>query len=441
MRPLQWGLPAGFDIPVYGADVESWPNRNDRSFDVSRWLPPPPGLCSQDQLAERGLRPHNTLCPDALLVGPAHVEGVPVAIDWATINLRDPDFHTEVLRRLGGTYDHTYPCTALYREAAARPLVEPPTVADRTHDRQEAACWALSVLDDPAALIMEVVTLSTFDEGTEPTSRAVVCELTVMATDGSPVLTTLINPQWEHLPADELNACGLSAQKVDAAPIFEQIREELEELLRGRRVVSFGRDHTYSALFCELEWCHFGTWDWWEPQNDGRMVANREGRGQLEFSSYGFESGTLLGDHLPVLEVLGRSRFECAQLAYSRHAGVWDDQHRPVLQVRRGRKRRAGALCRDTLDLIQTMADPVRRYRDLCAQVESAERAGRDRRRTTTSADRRVRLDQARAAVRQRATACENPELPGSGLHRGRHRPRRAAAGGPPRRRPCNRWP
>lgn len=291
----------------------------------------------------------------------------------------------------GGLLDFTYPCASLYAEAHAQPLAQPPSADEQAEDRRKAAAWAYTVLNDPRALILEVGTVGTFDGPTNPYCRAALCEIAVRTTSGDLLMDALINPDWEPLPVHELTAGGLDPHAVAAAPTFRSFRRDLEALLAGRRVVSFGRSRVYSVLFCELEY---------------------------DYLRDCFENGALTVDHPDILDVLGRSTFECAQLAYSHHLGRWDaDWHRPMLGKHPSGALPAAERSAVVLEVLRGMAvQAPDRYLELCQQAEDAERSGRSRQRTKTQGERRVRLPLARQAVLVRAGfRCENPSCSDSG--------------------------
>ncbi|MFF3445442.1 HNH endonuclease [Streptosporangium sp. NPDC002721] len=323
-----------------------------------------------------------------------------MAIDWAMWRRRRRRFDEEkdgkwweetVGSHTGGRLDFTYPCTSLYSDGHAQPLTQPPSVDERIEDRREAAAWAHAVLDDPRMLILEVSTVGTFDGLTSPNHRAALCEIAVRTADGDLLMDTLVNPIWDPLPTKELATAGLNPRLVEDAPTFRKLRQEFQDLLAGRRVVSFGRSHVYSVLYCELEYHVWGDC---------------------------LENSVLTIDHFGILDILGRSTFECAQLAYSRYRGRWNtDRHRLMLLKHPSRAASAAERSQTVLKVLQEMATQAPgRYLDLCRQAEEAERSGRSHRRVDTQGERRVRLSPARQAVLIRAgSQCENPSCLDSG--------------------------
>ncbi|WP_219515614.1 hypothetical protein [Nonomuraea ceibae] len=178
---------------------------------------------------------------------------------------------------------------------------------------------------------------------------------------------------------------------VAVAPTFCKLRQDLQDLLAGRRVVSFGRSHVYSVLYCELE---YHVW------------------------SDCLEDGVVTMDHLGILDILGRSTFECAQLAYSRYLARWNtDRHRPALLKHPSRAVSAAERSQVVLKVLRDMAAQApAQYLHLCRQAKEAERSGRSHRRVETQGEHRVRLAPARQAVLIRAgSRCENPSCPDSG--------------------------
>ncbi|MEU7833673.1 HNH endonuclease [Nonomuraea sp. NPDC049129] len=399
MRPLEWGVPAGFDIPIYAVDIDTWPDNPGEGSGWDRWPSLPAGLATAAQLANRGLRPRNALRPDALQVGPALLDGMPVAIDWSRLRRHRGSVDWDKIQdrwesivgsHTGDRFDFTYPCVSVYMEAHAKPLTQPPAADEQAEDRREAAAWAHAVLDDPRTVILEVGTIGTFNVA-DPLCRTVMCEIAVRTADGDLLINTLVNPFWDPLPTRELTAVGLNPRAVKNAPTFRNLRRELQDLLLGRRVVSYDRSRVYSVLYCELEY---------------------------DVTDVCFESGTLVMDHHDILDLLGRSTFECAQLAYSRYLGLEEvDGRISRLRTHPSQALSAAERSKAVLEALRHMATRAPdRYLDLCRQAEEAERSGHSRRRVETKGERRVRLAPAReAAIIRAGWRCENPSCPDSG--------------------------
>jgi hypothetical protein len=311
-RPLSWGLPAGWDVPIYSADLRGWVLWEATRHYGKLWPAAPVDLATAEDLAAADLRPRNALCPEAFLVGPAHVNGGPVSVDWSVLNA---DIDTYLLRAAeylglddGSAWpevEDRYPVRALYRRDRALPRDLPPTAVDRAEDRWDVAAWAQSVLADPDSVILEIGTIGDIDDPIDdPDQRAVLCEMTIRSTTGEPLLDTLINPTWPWLPAADLAKQQVTVTQLRAAPTFHHLRSTVAGLLRGRRVVCLDRARTYGVLFSALEWCAASVCD-----------AN----------------GALRGDHEDMLNSLSSVRFACLRLARSRFLGSWDSRCRPRL--------------------------------------------------------------------------------------------------------------
>src|SRR5262245_40650059 len=95
-RPMSWGFPAGWDVPVYSADLVGWLLPDSERHFRRRWPAVPDGLSTAEDLAARGLRPRQALCPDGLIVGPAHVDGRPVSVNWKLINRHVDDLDPQI---------------------------------------------------------------------------------------------------------------------------------------------------------------------------------------------------------------------------------------------------------------------------------------------------------------------------------------------------------
>ncbi|MFF5265369.1 hypothetical protein ACFY4C_41345 [Actinomadura viridis] len=407
-QPLAWGLPAGWDVPVYSSDLAGWLIIDAEVQYGKRWPAAPRGLATVQEMEKQGLRPRNGLCPDALLVGPAHRNGQPIRVDWNTIDPhadQDRDLLAEHLGiKIGHDaqphyLDERYPTRALYRTDQAGPRHAPPTTTERAADRAAAADWADQVLADPATVILEVGTVGDIEALIEtPEERAALCDLAVCDTKGTLLMNTLVNPEWEPLPTADLQSQALTRRQLETALPFHHLHKDLTNLLRGRRVVCVDRARTYGVLFCELEQCVTGTW-----------LQTTSGHRFFTGDCYG--NGNLLGEQTKVLNILDSARFECARLAWSRFIGEWDNQCRPVLASRLTSRRRAADRAQATVGLLTRMAAAApSRYRQLCGHAEDGERAGRDQQRALTTGTRRTRLAATRAAVLLRSGGwCENP--------------------------------
>lgn len=144
-QPLSWGLPAGWDIPVYSTDLAGWVIHDAKRIYGKRWPAAPANLATAGELAEEGLRPLNALRPDALLVGPAHLNGQPTRVDWKSVDHDRDDVELQLAEQLGiddiasSFIDDRYPTRALYQRDHTRPRHARPTGGERGIDRAEAA--------------------------------------------------------------------------------------------------------------------------------------------------------------------------------------------------------------------------------------------------------------------------------------------------------------
>jgi hypothetical protein len=293
------------------------------------------------------------------LVGPAHLNGQPVSVNRSII---DDAGHASM--RLGAyagkptAVDIHYPTRSLYRQDQARHRSTPPTDAERAADRAGVTTWAQTALADPATVILEIGTMGDIDApcGT-PQNRAASCELAVCDASGALLLNTLVNPEWEELPAADLAAHQVTARQLRAAPPFHQVRRHVTKLLAGRRVICIDRARTYGVLFCDLEWCVTGRWYWVGDDNRILTRGPHPSSARRSFIGECWPNGSLATHaHHEILDILDTARFECARLASSRFIGAWDDQHRPVLADRLAEPYRAADRARATLDALKRMS-------------------------------------------------------------------------------------
>lgn len=187
-------------------------------------------------------------------------------------------------------------------------------------DREAAARWAGEVLADPSAVVLDTETTGLYD--------AWVVDLAILASDGTVLLDTLVNP-LEPIPADATAIHGITDSMVSDAPTFADLLPRLESLLTGRRVV------IYNAAF------------------DAGIV-------QAELRRVWY------GDRPPLIWELGErwrgwaggagAAAECAMHQHARWVGDWDHYHQSYTWQPLCGGHRAAADCRAVLDRLRTMA-------------------------------------------------------------------------------------
>jgi DNA polymerase III epsilon subunit-like protein len=134
-----------------------------------------------------------------------------------------------------------------------------------TRDRAAAARQARIWLRSPRTVIIDT-------ETTELDGYLVQIAV-IRAHDGVVLLDTLVNPQTP-ISAGARRIHGISDEQVKDAPTFERIAEELLELLRGKRIVTYNADFDRRILVNEFRrldrheptrrswaWGHRPAWD------------------------------------------------------------------------------------------------------------------------------------------------------------------------------------
>lgn len=101
--------------------------------------------------------------------------------------------------------------------------------------RSSARTWARQIASDP-----DVVYLDTETTGLGPLAR--ICDIAVVAQDGTVLIETLVNP-GEPIPVAASNVHGITDEMVTSAPAWENIAESLGELLALRPVVIYNRGY------------------------------------------------------------------------------------------------------------------------------------------------------------------------------------------------------
>ncbi|MFG1857583.1 hypothetical protein ACGFJT_37515 [Actinomadura geliboluensis] len=351
-EPASWqstsfGVPAGFDAPVYAADLDGWAVNLFPHDLRTEWPPVPATLATDSQLAAAGLRPRHALVPDGYQIGPCHVNGRPVSFDWNVLDPADRNIAGQMRRAAGLAMDEEqkddfpddrYPVWPLYRLDHARLRTASPSAGDRHAERRAVAEWAAAAVADPATVVVAASSIpaqSVAGHGRSGESPVLV-ELAACTAGGKSLLDTVVNPGWKP-GRSALTPLGLTATQLRAAPSFADVRDRMALLLEGRRVVCTDRARIYGLLFAELEYAAEG---------------------------YCYPNGSLWTDSLgeATRGVLSRSRWECLRLAYSRFVDQWDDQQRPVMQAEGARPRRAAGHARRAARELCGLASLARRY-------------------------------------------------------------------------------
>ncbi|MFJ9968874.1 HNH endonuclease [Streptomyces avermitilis] len=367
-------IPASFGAPVYltGAaqQTNEYLRRLLRNFPVL-----PGGLRTVRSLEEAGLRPLNLLRPDGYLLGPA--EKVFISRDGTLKSSRTSDWvETETVYRPAPVYD----------AAQAIAFHEAPDAEQSEADRRSAINWAQDALDDPHTVILAVNAIGSLAPMTHPLSRAVPWEIALTSARGRKTWHQLINPEWDSDSLQKVDLHGATLTDIESAPSFRAIHEELLAKLAGKRVITYGRNMHYTALYSALEYAWLGD---------------------------ALPEGAIWPDTMQTLRDLERTRWECARLRHAEYENHWDPatQHYalpPLLPPTN-----ALAQCKAAADTLQRMATPALRYAELNARAEQASHEGKSHNRRALVGTRLSRITASRQAVLERSQgACENPDCP-----------------------------
>lgn len=195
-----------------------------------------------------------------------------------------------------------------------------------------------------------------------------------------------INPEWEAAYLQQLRLGHTRPEKLEAAPRFREIADTLLRRLRGKRVVTYGRNLQYAAIYAGLEYAWLGD---------------------------GLPHGALWPDTATTLTKLSRSRWECARLRHGEFDNDWDSADGHFALPAEEPAVDALDRCRMTAALLRRMADPALRYAELNGRAERAVRDGKSHRRRPQGGQRLSRIAASRHAVLERSQgSCESPRCP-----------------------------
>ncbi|MEU1185803.1 HNH endonuclease [Streptomyces sp. NPDC005820] len=366
--------PAGFGAPVYVQNPDAQPNDVLRGL-LQRYPRLPKGLKSAGRLKAAGLRASNLFRPDAYVLGPPQL----VAVAGVT---------TSTGRTTQGWEETVYPPSPVYRADQAVPFSAPPDADEAQAIRHAAIRWARGVLDDPDAVILAVRALGSPAPSTPPLERAVPYEIALTSTGGHKRWHQFINPEWDATFLRQLRLGPAGPADLEAAPRFREVADTLLRRLQGKRVVTYGRNLQYAAIYAGLEYA------WLRD---------------------GLPHGALWPDTATALTKLNGSRWECARLRHGEFDNNWDLAAGHFALPTEEPATDALDRCRMTVALLRRMADPdpALRYAELNARAERAVRDGKSHRRLPRGGQRLSRIVASRHAVLERSQGgCENPRCP-----------------------------
>jgi DNA polymerase-3 subunit epsilon len=185
--------------------------------------------------------------------------------------------------------------------------------ADVERDRQSAARWARSLLEQP---IGQVLILDTETTGL---GDAYLVELALTDTAGRPVLVSRLNPPTA-VEADAVAIHGLSSPLLEGMTRFTDLAPVLADLVRGRTLV------IYNAHF------------------ERRILRNELGAVREDVRDY-------------VRTGLNAAQWECAMLRYAAFVGDFNDVHGDYRwQKLPGGDHTALGDCRATVQVLHAMS-------------------------------------------------------------------------------------
>ncbi|WP_329522183.1 HNH endonuclease signature motif containing protein [Spirillospora sp. NBC_01491] len=281
-----WSFPAGFDVPVHGLKVTEWPDAELPNLaPMERWRERPDKLRTIGELETGKLRPRNLLVPDALLIR----RGVEITHEGQPLM--------------------SYDCQPLYHLDDTRPKSNLPTDEDVTADYDDTIVWARDILRSPSTVILTINTVGTLKEAAagELGLRPCVCQIAVMSVTGRMLVNTPVDPLWGGYTGRRLSSYGLTRRTMeDAGPFDEAFFQKVLPSIVGRRVICLDRATTFATLFCDLEYA--------------------------EVPGAPLPAGVMHAKHGQILDILGRSQWECMRLRASLHQRGWDAyRRRPLL--------------------------------------------------------------------------------------------------------------
>ncbi|MFE9443955.1 HNH endonuclease [Streptomyces sp. NPDC006602] len=364
--------PAGFGAPVYVQNPDAQPNDVLRGL-LQRYPRLPRGLKSAGQLKAAGLRALNLFRPDAYVLGPPQLIAVPRAPTSA--GRTTPEWEETV-----------YPPTPVYRADQAVPFSVPPDAHEAQTIRHAAIRWAQDVLDDPDTVILAVSSIGSPAPSTPPLERAVPYEIALTSGGGRKRWHQFINPEWETAFLQQLRLGPVGPAELEAAPRFHEVADTLLRRIQGKRVVTYGRNLQYAAIYAGLEYA------WLRD---------------------GLPYGALWPDTATTLTKLNRSSWECARLRRGEFDSDWNSATGHFTLPAEEPAADALDRCRMTVALLRRMADPALRYAELNDRAERAVRDGKSHRHRPQGGQRLSRIAASRHAVLERSQGgCENPRCP-----------------------------
>ncbi len=170
------------------------------------------------------------------------------------------------------------------------------------NEHELAAKWAQEVLSDPLTAVLDTETTGLHGH---------VCEISVLASDGTFLINTLVHPPVSVEPGAQ-RIHGITAADLADAPTFADLWPELEPILSGRRIIV------------------------WNAPFDAGIIAR-------DLRHIGKDTRYTQG-------------WECAMLKYGEWDGEWDEYHGHYRWHRLNGGHRASEDCQAVYGRLRTMA-------------------------------------------------------------------------------------
>lgn len=115
-------------------------------------------------------------------------------------------------------------------------------------NRHEATEWAKKILHDNNFLLVDTETTGLLTK-----KRAEVIELSIVSSKQEVMFDSLIKPKYK-IPKRITEYNGISNEKVDGYPTFDEFHEEISEIINGSRLVAFNSKFDQEMLnrTCDL---------------------------------------------------------------------------------------------------------------------------------------------------------------------------------------------
>ncbi|MFD9565396.1 HNH endonuclease signature motif containing protein [Streptomyces sp. NPDC059994] len=364
-------IPAGFGAPVYVENPDA--QATDLRGLLQRYPQLPAGLKSAHQLKEEGLRASNLFRPDAYVLGPPQLVAV-------------PGVTASPGHKIPGWDEVVFPPSPVYRANQAVAFSSRPGADEAEAVRRAAIGWTQDVRDDPDTVILAVSTIGSPTPSTTPRERAVPYEVALTSVSGRKRWHQLINPEWDERYLRQIQRAHAELGTLKGAPCFRQVADVLLRKLRGKRVVTYGRNIQYAAIYTALEYA-------WAGDN--------------------LPNGTVWAHTAASLTTLSQSRWECARLRHGEFDNDWDSAEGHFALPPEEPAANTLDRCQMTAALLHRMADPALRYAELNDRAERAVLDGKSHRPRPQAGQRLSRITASRNAVLERSQgACENPRCP-----------------------------